>query len=108
MDKNNRQEALWAQYKEYERKTPMTGKERQDLEEWVAAGNSVYENGCGVFDDNLREMPYIEAMRFMKDLAEDEEYIKEQRQSELDMEFDDFIQPDPDMPFFTGNREVSV
>ena len=40
-----RRRFLRQELKEYEKITPMTEKERAVLHEWVAAGNSVHENG---------------------------------------------------------------
>lgn len=36
---------LKQELREYEKTTPMTEEEKEALHEWVAAGNSVHENG---------------------------------------------------------------
>jgi len=49
----------------------ITEDEKRDLREWVAAGNSVYDNPCHYCDEKGSPMDYISAMRVLDEqLAE--------------------------------------
>ena len=41
-----------------------TSEEIAAVREWVKEGNSPYENGDGVYDDNCHPMDFINTMRF--------------------------------------------
>ena len=65
------QEMLLKQLKEYERGfKDMTRKERHLLHMWVRKGNSPYENGDYVCDDNCRPMDFVSTLRFWKEMQE--------------------------------------
>ena len=58
----------------------LTDEELNDLCEWVADGNSVYDNPCYISEDNGKPMNYIEAVRIMADMRENpENYWSEQK-----------------------------
>jgi hypothetical protein len=48
----------------------ITEDERRDLLEWVAAGKSVYDNPCLIYDDSGRPMDFINACRLDLEMAE--------------------------------------
>lgn len=54
---------LKQELREYEKVTPMTGEEREALHEWVAAGNSVHENGSMVSYEGGRSVDFLEVYR---------------------------------------------
>lgn len=65
------QEILTAQLKEYELKfKDMTKSERHLLHMWVRKGNSPYENGDYVCDDNCQPMDFVSTLRFWEDIQE--------------------------------------
>jgi len=51
----------------------LTDEERKDLHEWVADGNSVYDNPYYMSEDNGKPMDYIEAIRITADMRENPE-----------------------------------
>lgn len=64
-----RREFLEKQFKEYIKDTSMTKKEEQALREWVAEGNSVYENPDGAWADGHVPIEFLTVYR-------DNEYIR--------------------------------
>lgn len=54
---------LKQELKEYEKTISMTGEERTALHEWVAAGNSVHENGSMAFYEGGRPMDFLDVYR---------------------------------------------
>ncbi len=54
---------LKQELREYEKATPMTEEEREALHEWVAAGNSVHENGSMVSYEGGRPVDFLEVYR---------------------------------------------
>lgn len=54
---------LKQELKEYEKATPMTEKERGALREWVAAGNSVHENGTMACYEGGRPVDFLDIYR---------------------------------------------
>ena len=65
------QEILIKQLKEYEHNfTNMTREERHLLQMWVRNGNSPYDNGDYVCDDNCRPMDFVNTLRFWEDMKE--------------------------------------
>lgn len=104
MKNNDRQAALWAEYKEYEWKTMMTGEERQLLKQWVSEGNSVYDNGDMVYYGDGRPMHFIDALRFVDDLMEYGEQPEDHddivtKEDLLNMKDDFALPPADDYPF---------
>ena len=63
-------EYLENQYKEYLKKRTMTKKEQRAVREWVKAGNSVYDNPAGAWQDGGVRMEYL-------DIYRDNEYIRQ-------------------------------
>ena len=63
-------EYLENQYKEYLKKRTMTKKEQRAVREWVKAGNSVYDNPAGAWQDGGVRMEYL-------DIYRDDEYIRQ-------------------------------
>ena len=65
------QKILLKQLKEYEQSFhDMTHEERHLLHMWVRKGNSPYENGDYVCDDNCRPMDFVNTLRFWEDMKE--------------------------------------
>lgn len=54
---------LKQELKEYEKTIPMTEEERTALHEWVAAGNSVHENGAMASYESGRPMDFLDVYR---------------------------------------------
>ena len=54
---------LKRELREYEKVTIMTGEERAALHEWVAAGNSVHENGSMASYENGRPVDFLDVYR---------------------------------------------
>jgi len=54
---------LKQELREYEKVTPMTREEREALHEWVAAGNSVHENGSMASYEGGRPMDFLDVYR---------------------------------------------
>lgn len=73
---NEVKEHLEREYREFVKITPMTSSERREVLEWVKSGNSVYENGYCVCEENGCAMNCLDASRFMDEL------IKETRELE--------------------------
>lgn len=63
-------EYLENQYKDYLKKRTMTKKEQRAVREWVKAGNSVYDNPAGVWQDGMVRMEFLDTYR-------DDEYIRQ-------------------------------
>ena len=49
----------------------ITESEMQDLHEWVASGNSVYDNPCLMSDESGRPMDFINGCRMAFEMAND-------------------------------------
>jgi hypothetical protein len=49
----------------------VTDEERLDLRDWVAAGNSIFENPCHYCDEKGNTMDYITAMRDLEEQLAD-------------------------------------
>ena len=54
---------LKQELREYEKATPMTEEEREALHEWVAAGNSVHENGSMASYEGGRPIDFLDVYR---------------------------------------------
>ena len=63
-------EYLENQYKEYIKKRTMTKKEMRAVREWVKAGNSVYDNPAGAWQDGMMRVEFLDVYR-------DDEYIRQ-------------------------------
>ncbi len=63
MKKQEGQSDLREELKQFEQLTEMTSKERKDLQEWVAEGNSVYSNPGNWAYESGCEMNFIDALR---------------------------------------------
>ena len=63
-------EYLENQYKEYLKKRTMTKKEQRAIREWVKAGNSVYDNPAGAWQDGMVRVEFL-------DMYRDDEYIRQ-------------------------------
>ena len=59
---------LKKELREYEKITPMTEDERKALHEWVAAGNSVHENGSMALYEGGRPMDFLDVYREEEDI----------------------------------------
>ena len=65
INEKSRKDYLRMELKEYMQVNEgMTKSEMNDLCEWVASGNSVYDNPYFCSDDSGRPMDYISAIRF--------------------------------------------
>ena len=54
---------LKQELREYEKTTPMTEEEKEALHEWVAAGNSVHENGSMASYEGGRPVDFLDVYR---------------------------------------------
>lgn len=70
--KRANRELLEKQFKEYVRDNPMSKKEIRELREWVADGNSPYDNNSYLCDEYAIPLDYITSLRIMNELAENE------------------------------------
>jgi len=78
------QEMLLKQLKEYERGfKDMTRKERHLLHMWVRKGNSPYENGDYVCDDNCKPMDFVSTLRFWEEMQEYYNSLSEEEKLEF-------------------------
>jgi len=59
--------------KAYEATRRLKADERRSLREWVADGNSVYDNPYHFSDDRGRPFDYIEAIRTAEDMRQNPE-----------------------------------
>lgn len=53
--------------RQYEEKTPMNSEERAELRQWVMEGNSPYDNGWYLCDEDGCPLDYVSAMRIARD-----------------------------------------
>src|SRR5699024_12501293 len=67
---------LKQELREYEKVTPMTEEEREALHEWVAAGNSVHENGSMASYESGRPVDFLDVYR-------EEEEIRDRKSTRL-------------------------
>lgn len=58
-----RKRFLKQELKEYEKITPMTEEERQELHRWIEAGYSVHENTCCAVGDGNRPIDFLDIYR---------------------------------------------
>lgn len=65
-------ELLEKQFKEYVREIPMSKKEIRELREWVADGNSPYDNDFYLCDEYANPLDFISAFRIMKESEKNE------------------------------------
>ena len=69
--KYERKKALRKELREYiPAFSDMTYEERKELNDWVADGNSPYENPYSICDDSGRPMDFVNGLRFASDMAE--------------------------------------
>lgn len=59
------QQALLVQLMDYEDNLQMTEEERKSLNDWVAEGNSPYDNGDYIYEGDGSPMDCISASRFV-------------------------------------------
>lgn len=52
--------------KQYEKEVPMSTEEAQELQQWVQAGNSPYDNGWYITTEYGAPMDYISAKRILE------------------------------------------
>lgn len=78
------QAILVEQLNEYEHSfKDMSKEERKLLHEWVKNGNSPYENGDYVCDDNCQPMDFVNTLRFWEDIRESNDSLTEDEKMEL-------------------------
>lgn len=70
IDEHNRNDILISELKEYEAITIMTSEERAALHDWVADGNSVYENNSFYSQENGQPMSFLHAYRYNQEVLE--------------------------------------
>ena len=56
----------------------MSKEERKLLHEWVKNGNSPYENGDYVCDDNCQPMDFVNTLRFWEEMNEYNDSLTEE------------------------------
>lgn len=60
-------EILTEQLKKYKKEMDITPEELKELNKWVAAGNSPYDNGDYIYAESGWPMDFVNAMRFEQD-----------------------------------------
>lgn len=70
--KRANRELLEKQFKEFVRTNKLSKKEIRELREWVADGNSPYDNPIDIYDELGIPYDYITALNMMDELEEDE------------------------------------
>lgn len=91
---------LKKELKEYEKTTPMTKEEREALHEWVAAGNSVHENGSMACYEGGWPMDFLDVYREEEEIRRataDMTYEEETRYllEEYGIDRDGLMEPKP-------------
>lgn len=78
------QAILVEQLNEYEHSfKDMSKEERKLLHEWVKNGNSPYENGDYVCDDNCQPMDFVNTLRFWEEMNEYYNSLTEEEKREF-------------------------
>ena len=78
------QEILIKELMDYEKSfKDMTREERHLLHMWVRKGNSPYDNGDYVCDDNCQPMDFVNTLRFWADMNEYYNSLSEEEQREF-------------------------
>jgi len=78
------QAILVEQLNEYEHSfKDMSKEERKLLHEWVKNGNSPYENGDYVCDDNCHPMDFVNTLRFWEEMNEYYDSLTEEEKREF-------------------------
>jgi len=62
-----RKEYLTELLRQYEERTPMSSNEHAELRQWVMAGNSPYDNGWNLCDEDGCPLDFVSAMRIVYD-----------------------------------------
>ena len=62
-----RKEYLANLLRQYEERTPMNSEERAELRQWVMEGNSPYDNGWYLCDEDGCPLDFVYAMRIAQD-----------------------------------------
>lgn len=62
-----RKEYLTELLRQYEERTPMNSEERAELRQWVMDGNSPYDNGWNLCDEDGCPLDFVSAMRIVHD-----------------------------------------
>lgn len=70
IDEYTRAELLTRELKEYETITEMTNEEKAALHNWVADGNSVYENGSCYSQENGKPMEFLDAYQYNQEVLQ--------------------------------------
>ena len=52
---------------QYEERTPMNSEERAELRQWVMDGNSPYDNGWNLCDEDGCPLDFVSAIRIVQD-----------------------------------------
>lgn len=90
------QELLSEQLKQYEGSIQMTKEEKKELRKWVAAGNSPYENGDYIYDENGWPLDFVRASRFVEEQIE---WFNSLTPEEQEQELRDLHDDSEDLPF---------
>lgn len=62
-----RKEYLANLLRQYEERTPMNSEERAELRQWVMDGNSPYDNGWSLCDEDGCQLDFVSAVRIVRD-----------------------------------------
>ena len=62
-----RKEYLTELLRQYEERTPMNSEEHAELRQWVMDGNSPYDNGWNLCDEDGRPLDFVSAVRIVRD-----------------------------------------
>lgn len=68
----------WDELRKYEKATEMTEKEKTALHEWVAAGNSVHENGSMGCYENGQPLDFLDVFRYEEEIRQTLEHLTPQ------------------------------
>lgn len=74
-------ELLEKQLKEYESNVKLTKEERRELHEWVASGQSPYDNGSYLCDCTGVPLDFVHALRLEKEFLDWFEALPEDKQA---------------------------
>lgn len=100
-----KRDVLLQQLRKYEKEVTMTIEERRDLYEWVADGESPYDNGYNINGENGWPMDFVSAMRFVSDQTDWFMDLSKEEQQKLRGSADQAMEKDGFFPISEENIE---
>jgi len=70
LEEHTKSELLVRELEEYEATTIMTNEEKTALHDWVAEGNSIYENDSCYSQENGKPMKFLDAYRYNQEVLQ--------------------------------------